>query len=107
MVSWTALAEGATRQPSRSSSASVAVSIASISGTMTSGRCFSTAARSARAVEHREDLARVGDLHRGRIVVAVAGDHPAAEPLGGDGEFAAELAGAEQHQAWRDTSAAR
>ena len=42
-----------------SSSASVAVSIASISGTMTSGRCFSTAARKAAAVEHREDLGRV------------------------------------------------
>ena len=98
MVSCTALAEGATCQPSASSSASVAVSIASISGTMKSGRCFSTAARSAAAVEHREDFGRVGALHRRRIGIAVAGDHPAAEPLGGDGEFAAELARTEQHQ---------
>jgi len=47
IVSWTALADGTIFQPSASSSASVPVSIASISGTMKSGRCFSTAARSA------------------------------------------------------------
>ena len=51
-----------------------------------------------RAVEHREHLERVGDLHRGRILITVAGDHPAAEPLGGDRELPAQLAGAEQHQ---------
>ncbi len=50
------------------------------------------------AVEHREDFAGVGELHRGRVGVAVAGDDPAAEALGGDGEFAAELARSEQHQ---------
>src|SRR5206468_1136519 len=50
------------------------------------------------AVEHREDLERVGELHRRGVGVAVAGDHPAAETLGGDGELAAELARAEQHQ---------
>ena len=53
------------------------------------------------AVEHREDFARVGDLHGRRIGIAVAGDDPAAEPLGGDGEFAAELARAEQHEGGR------
>ena len=47
MVSWTAFADGATREPAASSLASIAVSIASISGTITSGRCFSTAARTA------------------------------------------------------------
>ena len=51
-----------------------------------------------RAVEHREDLERVGALHRRGVGIAVAGDDPAAEALGGDGEFAAELARAEQHQ---------
>ncbi len=50
------------------------------------------------AVEHREDLERVGHLHRRGVGVAVARDHPAAEALGGDGELAAELARAEQHQ---------
>ncbi len=50
-------------------------------------------------VEHREDLAGVSHLHRRRIGVAVAGDDPAAEPLGRNRELAAELAGAEQHQA--------
>ena len=50
------------------------------------------------AVEHREDLASIGDLHRRRILVAVAGDHPAAEPLGGDSEFPAEFARPQQHQ---------
>ena len=49
-----------------------------------------------RAVEHREDFARVGALHRRRIVIAVAGDHPAAEPFRGDREFAAKLARAKQ-----------
>ena len=47
IVSCTAFAEGATHQPSASSAARVAVSIASISGTITSGLCFSTALRSA------------------------------------------------------------
>ena len=51
-----------------------------------------------RAVEHREDFERVRALHGGRLRIAVAGDHPAAEPLGGNGEFAAELSRAEQHQ---------
>ena len=47
MVSWTALAEGATRHPSPSSVASISVSIASISGMITSGLCVATAARTA------------------------------------------------------------
>ena len=97
MVSCTALAEGATRQPSASSLASAAVSIASISGTMTSGLCALTAALQRLAVEHREHFERIGDLHRGRIGIAVAGDDAAAEALGGNGEFAAQLARAEQH----------
>src|SRR5262245_63503186 len=50
------------------------------------------------AVEHGEDLALVRELHRRRIVVTIAGHHPAAEPLGGDGEFAAQFAGAKQHE---------
>ena len=51
-----------------------------------------------RAVEHREDLGLVGDLHRRGIRIPVAGDDPAAEPFGGDGEFAAELSRAKQHE---------
>jgi len=50
-----------------------------------------------RPVEHREDFARVGELHRGSIVVAVAGDHPASEPLGGNRHFAPQFARSEQH----------
>jgi hypothetical protein len=50
------------------------------------------------AVEHREHVKGVRELHRRRIGVAIAGDDPATEPLGGDGELAPELAGAEQHQ---------
>ena len=50
-----------------------------------------------RPVEHRENLARIGELHRRGIVVAVAGDHPAAEPLGRDRDFAPEFARPEQH----------
>src|SRR4051812_24211939 len=50
------------------------------------------------AVEHREDLECVGDLHCGSILITVAGDDPAAEPLRGDRKLAAELARAEQHQ---------
>ena len=53
------------------------------------------------AVEHREDLERVRDLHRGRILVAVAGDDPAAEPLGSDGEFAAEFAAIPAASMWQ------
>ena len=48
------------------------------------------------AVEHREDLARVGDLHRRRAGIGIAGDDIGAEPLGRDDELAAELARAEQ-----------
>ncbi len=47
-------------------------------------------------VEHREYLTRIGDLHRGRIVIAVAGDDPAAEPLGRNDEFAPQFARTEQ-----------
>jgi hypothetical protein len=47
MVIAAARADGTTCQPSRSSACSSSVRIASISGTMKSGRCFSTAARSA------------------------------------------------------------
>ena len=48
------------------------------------------------AVEHRKDLAGIGDLHRGRMVIGVAGDHIGAQTLGRDGEFAAQFAGAEE-----------
>src|SRR5687768_7061176 len=50
------------------------------------------------AVEHRKNLAGVGDLHRRCVGVAVAGDDLAAEPLGGNGKFLAELARAKQHE---------
>jgi len=43
-------------------------------------------------VEHGEDVAAVGDLHGGGVVVAVAGDDFAAEALELDGDFLAELA---------------
>ena len=44
------------------------------------------------AVEHRENFESVGDLHRRRVRVTVAGDYSAAEPLRGDREFAPQLA---------------
>ena len=47
-------------------------------------------------VEHREDVARVGDLHGRGVVVAVAGDDVDAEALELEGDLLAELAGAEQ-----------
>ena len=49
-----------------------------------------------RAVEHREHLPPVGHLHRGGIVIGIAGHDPRAEPLGRDDEFAPQFAGAEE-----------
>ena len=48
------------------------------------------------AIEHRENLGFVGDLHRGRAGVTVAGDHMAAEPFCRNDELAAKLTGTEQ-----------
>src|SRR3546814_13094084 len=50
------------------------------------------------AVEHRKNLKRVGDLHRGRTGIAVARDDMAAEALRGNHDFAAELARAERSE---------
>ena len=98
MVSCTALADGTTCQPSASSVAEHRRVDRLDLGDDEVGAMLLDRRAQRRAVEHREDFARVGDLHRRRVVVAVAGDDPAAEPLGGDGEFAAELARAEQHE---------
>ena len=48
------------------------------------------------AIEHREDLARIGQLHCGGIVIGIAGHDIGAEALGGDDEFAAQFSGAEK-----------
>jgi hypothetical protein len=88
IVSCTALAEGATRHPSCSSCASV--NHVRLVGLDRGAKGL--------AVEHREDLEGVCHLHGRRILVTVAGDDPAAEPLGGDCEFPAELAGTQEHQ---------
>ncbi len=48
------------------------------------------------AVQHREHLAPIRQLHRRGVVIAVTGDHPRAEALGGNHEFAAQLARTEQ-----------
>ena len=48
------------------------------------------------AVEHREDLIFVGDLHRRRTGIAVARDDMAAEAFRRNDELAAELARAEE-----------
>ena len=98
MVSCTALADGATRQPSLLQLGQRRGVDRLDLGDDDVGLVLLDRGAERLAVEHREDLERVGHLHRRRIGVAVAGDHPAAEPLGGDGEFAAELARAEQHQ---------
>ena len=50
------------------------------------------------AVEHRENLERIGDLHGRSIFIAVAGNDPAAEPFRGDRELAAKLARSQKHQ---------
>ena len=98
MVSCTALAEGATRQPSASSCGQGRGVDRLDLGHDDVGPVLLDRGAERGAVEHREDFERVGKLHRRRVGVAVAGDDPAAEALGGDREFAAELARSEQHQ---------
>jgi len=48
------------------------------------------------AIKHGEHLAPIGHLHRRGVIIAVTGDHPRAEALGGNHEFAAQLARTEQ-----------
>ena len=96
MVSEAARAEGTTVKPLSSNSCSTSVRIASISGTMKSGRCFSIAAWSASGIEHGEDLGLVRHLHGRRIRITVARHHMAAIALGRDHELLAEFAGAEE-----------
>ena len=48
------------------------------------------------AIEHREHFARIGQLHRGRVVIGIAGHDIGPQPLGRDNEFAPQFAGAEQ-----------
>ena len=48
------------------------------------------------AIEHGEHFACIGQLHGGRIVIAVAGDDIGAKPLGRDRELAPQFARAEQ-----------
>ena len=47
-------------------------------------------------IEHREHLARIGELHGGRVIVGVAGHHMRPQPLRRDDEFAPQLARTEQ-----------
>ena len=98
MVSCTALADGATRQPSALELGQRRGVDRLDLGDDDVGLVLLDRGAKRLAVEHREHLERVGDLHRRRVGIAVAGDDPAAEALGGDREFAAELARAEQHQ---------
>ena len=98
MVSCTALADGATRQPSVLELGQRGGVDRLDLGDDDVRLVLLDRFAQRRAVEHRKDLERIGDLHRRRILVAVAGDQPAAEPLGGDRELPAQLAGAEQHQ---------
>ena len=105
IVSHAARAVGMTRMPpcdlraSRSSSTSVGVWIASISGTTRCGRSRSISARTRGAVEHVDHVAAMRDLHRRRIRVAIGGDHLHAEALQFDRHFLAQLAGAQQQHA--------
>ena len=103
MVSCTALADGATRQPSRFELGQRRGVDRLDFGDDDVGLVLLDRRAKRRAVEHREHFERVGDLHRRGVGVAVAGDDPAAEALGGDGELAAELARAEQHQGGKCT----
>ena len=99
IVSRAARAVGITVKPSLSSSSSVGVAIASISGTMSCGRSRSTSARKRSAIEHVDHVRAMRDLHRRRVGVAIDRDHFAAEALQLDRDFLAELARAEQHHA--------
>ena len=53
-------------------------------------------------VAHRHNLSQIRHLHGRGAGVAIHGDHPAAQPLGGDGHLLAQLAAAQQHQGWRE-----
>ncbi len=97
MVSCAARALGATRNPSRSSSTRVVGGDGLDLGDDQVRTLGLDHRAQARAVEHREDVAAVRDLHRRRVRVAVAGDDLAAEALQFDGHLLAELAGTEQH----------
>ena len=52
-------------------------------------------------VGHGHHLGQVGHLHRRGARVAIHGDHPAAQALGGDGHLLAQFAAAQQHQGLR------
>ena len=56
-------------------------------------------ARSAFRVGHVDDMRAVRHLMGGRVDVAIHRHHFDAETLGGDGDFLAELAAAEQQDA--------
>jgi hypothetical protein len=51
-----------------------------------------------RSIEHREDFERIGHLHGRCILIAIAGDDAAAEPLCGNREFTPEFARAKEHE---------
>ena len=63
------------------------------------GRLFLEEGAQRRRVGHVDHGEAVGDLHRRRARVTVDGDDLAAQPLGFEGHFAAQLAGTEQHEA--------
>jgi hypothetical protein len=70
-----------------------------ITGLMTQGRPVLPDRRAQQVgVEHGKDFARVGNLHRRRVGIAVACDDMAAEALGGDDELLTELARAQQQE---------
>ncbi len=101
MVTAVARAVGITVMPPPSSSARASTARASISGITTSGWWRCTTAFKCLGVGHGHHLGQIGHLHGGRTGVAIHGDHPAAEALGGDRHLLAQLAAAEQHQGAR------
>ena len=46
---------------------------------------------------HRQDFRQISHLHGGCSGIAIAGDHPAAQALGGDGHLLAQFTTAQQH----------
>ena len=62
------------------------------------GAMFSHHRQQVRGFGHRQHLRHIGHLHRRCIGVAVAGDHPTAQPLRCNGHLLAQFAAAkEQH----------
>ncbi len=102
IVRRTARAVGITcARPSRSTSASASVAIASISGTIELRALLLDQPTQRDAVGHRDHVRAMRDLMAGGVRVAVDRDDLDPQSLQRDDHFLAELAAAEQHDLGR------